>query len=75
MEQLVSVCATNKQTVLSVVKSLLDAGGIEYFVTNENLNLVYGAADGLTLMDIRVREEDAADAREILKDITGHARE
>ena len=67
--KLVSICVSNKQTELSVIKSVLGSAGIEYFVSNENLNLVYGAADGLTLMDIRVREEDAEYARELLKGI------
>ena len=68
--KLVSVFATNKQSELAVVKSLLGDAGIEYFVENENVNLLHGAADGWTLMDVRVREEDAKNAKELLKGIS-----
>lgn len=64
----VTVHSTNNQADLAVIKSLLNISGISYFIANENFGTLYGAADGLTLMDIKVVSDEAEEAKELLKD-------
>ena len=62
----ITVYSTPKQSELAMIKSLLNFAGIRYFVTNENLNVLYGAADGFTTMDIQVEAERLEEAKELL---------
>ena len=65
----IKVYSTNKQGELALIKSILDDRKIGYFVKGENFNSIYGAADGLTSMDIMVREDYFAETNELLKDL------
>ena len=65
-EPLVTVYSTPKQSELAIIKSLLDSIGIKYFVTNENFNTLYGAADGFTAMEIKVEADRVDEAKELL---------
>jgi hypothetical protein len=67
-QNFVVVHYTNNQAELAVIKSLLDNAGIDYFIGNENLNTLYGVADGFTLMDIKVAADKVEEAKELLKD-------
>ncbi len=73
-KKLIRVFSTNRQEQLAFVKSLLSSAGIEFTTRNENLNLICGAADGFTLMDVMVPEEEAEAARELLKNLDGGKR-
>jgi hypothetical protein len=53
---------------IAVIKSLLDGQKIPYYIKGENFGTLYGPADGLTSVDVMVREDFAEDARELLKD-------
>ena len=53
---------------LAVVKSLLEDLKIPYYITNEYFSTLYGAADGLTRMDLFVEEENFLRAKEVLRD-------
>ncbi len=64
----VKVTSVNNQGVLSIIKSLLEGAKIPYYITNENFSTLYGVADGLTLMDIMVREDRLTEAADILKE-------
>jgi hypothetical protein len=64
----VLIYSTLKLGEVAIIKSLLNATGIEYFVTNENFSTIYGPADGATMMDIMVVEDKSEEAKELLKD-------
>jgi hypothetical protein len=65
---LVKVFSTPLPADIALIKSLLDSCGIKYFVTNENINMLYGPADGFTAMSVLVEENKAGEARELLKE-------
>jgi len=64
----IKVISINNIGQLEIVKSLLQSFKIPYYVTNENFASLYGEADGLTQMDIMVREDKIEEAEDILKD-------
>jgi hypothetical protein len=64
----VCVYTTPKSAEIAVIKSLFNQTDIRYFVSNENLNILYGTADGFTAMAVMVEESMAEEARELLKD-------
>ena len=64
----ITIHYTNNQAELAVIKSLLADAGVDYFIGNENFSMLYGAADGFTLMDIKVVADRAEEAKELLKD-------
>lgn len=68
-EKLVTIFATNSRVSIVMAKSLLEDAAIEYFVKGEDLQnlLNYGIAIGP--IEIQVTEEDAKEAKEILKDL------
>ena len=53
---------------MPIIKSLLDAQKISYYIKGEHFAGLYGAADGLTSMDIMIRQDQLEDAKELLKD-------
>jgi len=63
----IKVYSTNNQGELALIKSILDGQKIKYFVKGENFSSIYGAANGLTSMDIMVREDIFTEANELLK--------
>jgi len=67
--ELVTIYSTPKSSEIAMIKSLLQAQGVDYFITNENLNTLYGSADGFTAMDVKVARDKAELAKELLKDI------
>jgi hypothetical protein len=64
----IKVYSTPNSGQIVVIKSLLEAEKISYYIKGEHFARLYGAADGLTTMDVMVREDDFADAKELLKD-------
>jgi hypothetical protein len=69
----VTVFRTNDPGLLVIAKSLLDDAGIAYLVAGEELQSLF--AGGHMLSDftpsIRVAAEDAADARQLLRELGG----
>jgi len=53
---------------IAIIKSLLDGNQIPYYIKGENFASLNGLADGLTTMDIMVREDYSEDVKELLKD-------
>jgi len=53
----IRVFSTPKLAEITVIKSILDAQNIPYHIKGENFGTLYGAADGLSSMDIMVRED------------------
>jgi hypothetical protein len=66
--KLVRIFSTPKQGEIALIKSLLDGENIPYYIKGENFGIIYGPADGLSTMDLMVREDRAEDATELLKD-------
>ena len=64
----IKVYSTPNSGQIPIIKSLLDAEGIIYYVKGEHFSGLYGAADGLTSMDVMVREDHLEAARGLLKD-------
>lgn len=64
----VRVLSTPKPTEIAIIKSILDNHDIPYFIKGENFGTVYGPADGLSSMDVMVRQEDFEIASELLMD-------
>lgn len=62
------VHSTPKQSEISLIKSLLDNQGIEYYIKGEHFGTLYGPADGLSSMDIMIREDFLQEAKDLLKD-------
>ncbi|MFH0827241.1 MAG: DUF2007 domain-containing protein [Candidatus Omnitrophota bacterium] len=66
-QKFVKVHSTPKSGEIAVIKSLLDAQKIPYEIKGEHFAALYGAADGLSSMDVMVREDYSEDAEELLK--------
>ncbi len=64
----VRVYSTPKQGEIALIKSILDGQEIPYYIKGENFGTLYGPADGLSLMDIMIREDYSGDVEELLKD-------
>ena len=64
----ITVFSTPKLAEITVIKSILDAQNITYHIKGENFGTLCGAADGLSSMDIMVREDFFSEANELLKD-------
>lgn len=64
----IKVHSTPKMGEIAVIKSLLDAQNIPYEIKGEHFAALYGAADGLSSMDVMVREDYFEDAEELLKE-------
>jgi hypothetical protein len=73
---LVSVLATGHAALIAVARSLLDAEHIDYCVRGDGLQDLFGfgRVTGFSFAmgpaEFWVREEDAARARDVLKDLT-----
>jgi hypothetical protein len=59
---------TPKAGEIAIIKSILDAQNLVYYIKGENFGILYGPADGLSSMDVMVREDNIEDAKELLKD-------
>lgn len=64
----IKVFTTPKLGEITFIKSILDAENIPYYIKGENFGTLYGPADGLSSMDIMVREDFFNEANELLKD-------
>lgn len=64
-----NIFTTPKAQDICIIRSILDSQKIPYFIKGENFGTLYGPADGLTSVDVMVREDYAEDAKELLKDI------
>lgn len=69
-QQLVTVFSTYNPALIAVVKSLLDDAGINYIAKGDNfLGTTYVGVPIGRGVEFQVWEEDAEQARELLKDI------
>jgi hypothetical protein len=64
----IKVYTTAKQGEIALIKSILDGNNIPYYIKGENFSTLYGPADGLSLMDIMIRQDHLEDAKELLKE-------
>ena len=64
----IKVFSTPKPGEIALIKSILDGQNIPYYIKGENFNALYGAADGLSAMDIMVRQDYSQDAKELLSE-------
>jgi len=62
------VYVTPKLGEIAVIKSLLDSQGIPYHIKGETFGTLCGPADGLSAVDVMVREDNYLNAKELLKD-------
>lgn len=67
--KLIMVFESNNRASMATAKSLLESAGIKYYVKGEDVQSLigFGAIDGVP--EIQVAEEDAKEAKEILKDL------
>jgi len=65
--EFVKIGSVNNQGDLAIIKSLLESSNINFYITNENFSALYGAANGLTAMDIFVLEKETEQAKDLLK--------
>jgi predicted amidophosphoribosyltransferase len=71
-DDLVEVWRTQGEINAQLVRSLLEASGISSMLSGETLRLTHGLTlDGLALVRILVRSEDAARASDIIASIEG----
>lgn len=64
----VKIFSTPKQGEIAIIKSILDAQNLPYYIKGENFGTLYGPADGLSAMDIMVRQDYCQDAKELLSE-------
>ncbi len=63
------IYSTPKHSEILLIKSILDGQGIPYYIKGENFGTLYGPADGLSSMDIMVKQENFEDAQLLLKEL------
>jgi hypothetical protein len=66
--KLIKIFTTPKIGEIAIIKSILDGEKIPYYIKGENFGTLYGPADGLTSVDVMVREDYAEDAKKLLND-------
>ena len=62
-------CFAYQPGLIAVLKSVLESEGIEYFLTDENMDTLYGSLPLLRSPRLTVRREQAEQVREILAEI------
>ena len=62
---LVTVLLTRDHSELAIVKSLLEGAGIPFFARNEEVESLIAAGP----VEVQVRPEHAAEAKELLRDL------
>lgn len=67
-KQFIKVYSTSNQAEIAIIRSILDGQKIPYYIKGENFGTLYGPADGLSSMDIMIREGYSKDTEELLKD-------
>jgi len=63
------IYSTPRHSEILLIKSILDGQGIPYYIKGENFGTLYGPADGLSSMDIMVKQENFEDAQLLLRDL------
>jgi len=63
------IYSTPRHSEILLIKSILDGQGIPYYIKGENFGTLYGPADGLSSMDIMVKQENFEDAQLLLKEL------
>jgi len=64
----VKIYSTPNQGEIAIIKSILDAQEISYYIKGENFGALYGAASGLSSMDVMIRGDYSEDAKELLRE-------
>lgn len=64
----VRIYVTPKMGEVAFIKSLLDSQNIPYHIKGENFGTLCGPADGLSSVDVMIREDRYMDAKALLKD-------
>ena len=64
--EFIKIGNVNNQGDIAIIKSLLESNNINFYITNENFSSLYGAASGLTSMDIFVSEKETEQAKDLL---------
>ncbi len=64
----VKIFTTPKMGEIAIIRSLLDNEEIPYNIKGQNFGILYAPADGLTSVDVMVREDYAEDSKVLLKD-------
>lgn len=64
----IKIYSTPNQGEIAIIKSILDSQEISYYIKGENFSALYGAANGLSSMDVMVRDDCSEDAKELLKE-------
>ncbi|MFH0913200.1 MAG: DUF2007 domain-containing protein [Candidatus Omnitrophota bacterium] len=64
----VKIYSTPNQGEIAIIKSILDSQGIPYYIKGENFGTLYGPANGLSSMDVMIRDERLEEAGELLKE-------
>jgi hypothetical protein len=64
---MIELLRTNDAVILSFVQSLLRDAGIDFLLADENMSVMDGSL-GILPRRILIPEDDAAEARELLKD-------
>ena len=64
----IKVYSSPKQGEIGLIKSLLDNEEIPYYIKGENFGTLYGPADGLSAMEVMIREDFSKVAEELLRD-------
>lgn len=67
-DKFIKVYSTPNPGEISLIKSLLDSQAIEYYIKGEHFASLYGSADGLSSMDIMIREDYLETAEELLRE-------
>ena len=64
----IKIYSTPNHGEIAIIKSILDSQGISYYIKGENFGTLYGAASGLSSMDVMIIEDYSEDAKELLKE-------
>lgn len=64
----INIFTTPRIGDLPVIKSILESEKIPYYIKGENFGTLYGQADGLTAVDIMVRDDYVDYVKTLLKD-------
>ena len=64
----IKVFTTPNVGEVAIIRSILDGEKISYYLKGENFGTVYGPADGLSSVDVMIREDYVEDAKDLLSD-------
>jgi len=74
-DSVVKVYATPRQDEIALIKSILDAEDIPYFIKGEHFGTMYGPAHFLSSMEVLVPRDRLEDAEELLRDLIRSGRD